>query len=132
MVQGAYDKAESYLLRALHIDESLYGRDNWGVNIPLGYLCSVYEKWGKPEKAAPCYERDVALIEKQFGAESPVLLQVLPNEASVLRALNRTQEAAKLEQRVQAIRAATGAQANFDPNGPPPMGSDGSPAMPNH
>jgi tetratricopeptide (TPR) repeat protein len=133
MVQGAYDKAESYLLRALHIDEGLYGRDNWGVNIPLGYLCNVYDKWGKSDKAAPCYQRDAAIVEKQFGADSPVLLQVLPNEAKALRALGRREEAAKVEQRVESIRASTGASANFDPNGPPPSGPPpgGLPPTPN-
>jgi hypothetical protein len=48
------------------------------------------------------------------------LLQVLPNEAKALRALNRPKEAAKIEQRVQSIRAAAGATADLDPNGPPP------------
>src|SRR5438445_4700941 len=116
MVQGAYDKAESYLLRALHIDEALYGRDNWGINIPLGYLCNVHDKGGKPEKAAPCYQRNAAIVEKQFGTDSPGWLQILPNEAKALRALNRPDEATKVEQRVQSIRAATGAPAVFDPN----------------
>ena len=59
-------------------------------------------------------------MEKQFGPNSPVLLQVLPNEAKALRALNRPEEAAKIEQRVQTIRAAAGATAVLDPNGPPP------------
>ena len=120
ILQKAYDKAESYLLRALRIDEALHGKDGWDINIPLGYLCNVYDQWGKPDKAAPCEQRDASLVEKQFGPNSPVLLQVLPNEAKALRALNRPKEAAKIDQRVQSIRAAAGATADLDPNGPPP------------
>jgi tetratricopeptide (TPR) repeat protein len=120
VLQKAYDKAESYLLRALRIDEALHGKDGWDINIPLGYLCNLYDQWGKPDKAAPCEQRDASLVEKQFGPKSPILLQVLPNEAKALRALNRPKEAAKIEQRVQSIRAAAGATADLDPNGPPP------------
>jgi len=119
ILQKAYDKAESYLLRALRIDEALHGKDGWDINIPLGYLCNVYDQWGKPDKAASCEERDASLVEKQFGPKSPVLLQVLPNEAKALRALNRPEEAATIERRVQSIRAATGATAVLDSNGPP-------------
>ena len=120
ILQKAYDEAESFLLRALRIDEALHGKDGWDVNLPLGYLCNVYDQWGKPDKAAPCEQRDASLVEKQFGPNSPVLLQVLPNEAKALRALNRRGEAAKIEQRVQSIRAATGATAVLDSDGPPP------------
>jgi hypothetical protein len=98
----------------------LYGRDGFGVNIPLGYLCDVYDKWGKPDKAAPCFQRHVVVLEKQFGPENPVLIRTLVGEAKALHALNRPEEAAKVEQRVESLRAATGASADFDPNGPPP------------
>jgi tetratricopeptide (TPR) repeat protein len=129
ILQKAYDKAEAYNLRALHIDEAFYGQDGFGLNVPLGYLCDVYDKWGKPDKAAPCFERHVVVLAKQFGPESPVLIKALAGEAKALRALNRTDEAAKVEQRLQSIRTATGASADFDPNGPPP---GGPPPAPNH
>jgi tetratricopeptide (TPR) repeat protein len=120
--QKAYDKAEPYLLRAVHIDEGLFGRDAWGVSFPLWYLCVLYDKWSKPDKAEPCYEQDLAVVEKQFGANNPVLLQVLTNQAQALRALGRTDEAAKVEQRAQSIRGASPGSGSVGSNGPIPPG----------
>jgi len=48
----------------------------------------------------------VSLEEKQFGAESPYLVRDLTAEAQALRKLGRNDEAAKLEQRTQALHSA--------------------------
>jgi tetratricopeptide (TPR) repeat protein len=129
-VQKAYDKAEPYLLRSLHIEEGLVGRDGMGVSFPLASLCNLYDQWGKPDKAEPCYRQTLDVVTKQYGSDTPILLNVLPKEAQALRALGRLDEAKKVEQRMEAIRATAGAQANIDPNGPPPMGPGGPPATP--
>jgi tetratricopeptide (TPR) repeat protein len=131
-VQKAYDKAEPYLLRSLHIEEGLVGRDGMGVSFPLASLCNLYDQWGKPDKAEPCYRQTLDVVTKQYGADTPILLNVLPKEAQALRALGRLDEAKQVEHRMEAIRATAGAQGNFDPNGPPPMGPGGTPATPQH
>ncbi len=109
--QQAYDKAEPNLLRAVRIDESLFGKDAVDTLIPLGSLCNLYEKWDKPDKAESCYRQTLAALDKEYGADSPLLLDTLTKEANVLRRLGRSEEAAHIEQRMQSTRA-----SQTDPN----------------
>jgi tetratricopeptide (TPR) repeat protein len=107
VAQQAYDKAEPYLLRAVHIDEALFGQNQAGNNaIALWELCDLYDKWNKPDKAASRYRQMLALLEKQYGKDSPVLLSTLSGEAKDLRQLGRTEDAANLERRIKSIRDA--------------------------
>jgi hypothetical protein len=46
------------------------------------------------------------MAEKQFAPDSPYIIRDLTAEAQALRILGRTEEAVKLEQRMQTIRAA--------------------------
>jgi tetratricopeptide (TPR) repeat protein len=107
MVQQQYEKAEPYLLRAVRIDEALYGPDNIGMSIPLTALCSLYDHWDQPTKAAACDQHLLIVLEKQYGASSPVLVTLLTSESKALRGMGRSDEAEKLDQRVAQIRAAT-------------------------
>jgi tetratricopeptide (TPR) repeat protein len=104
-MQQAYDKTELYLLRAVRIDESLFGKDGLYTLVPLASLCNLYEKWDKPEKAEPCYRQTLAALDKHNGADSPIMLDTLTKEASVLRRLGRSEEAVQIEQRLQSTRA---------------------------
>lgn len=106
-VQKDYAKAEPYLLRAVRIDESLYGADNIGMLIPRSTLCALYDRWEKADKAAACDQQLLVVLEKQYGAKSPVLVSTLVSEGKALRSLGRSQEADKVDERVAAIRAAT-------------------------
>jgi tetratricopeptide (TPR) repeat protein len=106
-VQKDYAKAEPYLLRAEHIDESLYGKDGLDLLVPLSTLCQLYTRWDKPDKLAAYDQQLVAILEKQYGAASPVLVSTLDSEAGALRKLGRTDDANKLDQRVSQIRGAT-------------------------
>jgi tetratricopeptide (TPR) repeat protein len=108
LAQRDYAKAEPYLLRAVRIDESLYGPEAKDMNIVLTALSSLYDKWNKPEKAEPRYRQMLAILEKQYGPESPVLVGTLVNEGRMLRQLGRVDDAAKFEERAQAIRTAMG------------------------
>jgi hypothetical protein len=107
VVQQQYEKAEPYLVRAVHIDEALYGADNIGMSIPLSALCGLYDHWEQPAKAAACNQRLLIVLEKQYGPQSPVLVTILANEAKALRGLGRSDEADKVDQRMATIRAAT-------------------------
>jgi len=48
----------------------------------------------------------VSLVEKQYGPDTPYLVRDLTAEAQALRKLGRNDEAAKLEQRTQALPSA--------------------------
>jgi tetratricopeptide (TPR) repeat protein len=110
-MQQAYDKTEVYLLRAVRIDESLFGKDGLYTLVPLASLCNLYEKWDKREKAEPCYRQTLTALDKHNGADSPIMLDTLTKEASVLRRLGRSEEAVQIEQRLQSTRAS---QTNQD------------------
>jgi tetratricopeptide (TPR) repeat protein len=103
--QQDYEKAEPFLLRAVKIDESLYGYDGDGALINLSYLCGIYDRWGQPGKSEPCDRHLLAVLEKQHGANSPVLASTLTSEAQALRSLGRAEEAAKVEERLKSIQA---------------------------
>ena len=106
-VQKDWAKAEPYLLRAVRIDEALYGADGIDMVIPRAKLCALYDHWEKPDKAAACDQQLIVVLEKQYGAKSPVLAGTLANQAKALRKIGRAQEADKIDERVASIRAAT-------------------------
>ena len=106
--QMNYPKAEELLLHAVHIDDTFLVQGggsprDWA---PLWSLCQMYDQWGKPDKAEPCYERMLGIGEQRFGADSPALLTTLAAEARDLQALSRTEDAQKIEQRIQSIQGA--------------------------
>jgi tetratricopeptide (TPR) repeat protein len=102
-----YDKAEPYLPRAEHLDESLYGADSPGIMMPLSTPCNLYDKWGKPDKAEPCYTHALSIGEKQFRADNPQIVRVLTADADQLRKLGKTDDADKLEKRAASLQSAT-------------------------
>ena len=106
-VQKDYAKAEPYLLRAVRIDEALYGADGIDMVIPRAKLCAMYDHLEKADKAAVCDQQLLVVLEKQYGAKSPVLVGTLASEAKALRKLGRSQDADKIDERVASIRAAT-------------------------
>jgi tetratricopeptide (TPR) repeat protein len=103
--QQDYAGAEPFLVRAVKIDETLYGHDGSQAIINLTPLCQIYDKTNRPDKAAPCHAHILAILEKQYGTENPILVGALTNEANALRAAGRGEEAAKLDQRIKTIQA---------------------------
>jgi len=105
-MQQDYAGAESSLLRALHIYETMYAPDDYRIAVPVTSLCHVYDEWGKPDKSQPCHARLVALVEKQFGFDSPYLVRDLTAEADALRKLGRAGEADLIQKRLQSLQSA--------------------------
>jgi tetratricopeptide (TPR) repeat protein len=103
--QHDFAKSESILLRAVKIDETIYGHDGSDALLNLTALCSVYDQLGKPDKAAPCQAHLLAILEKQYGQDNPILVTTLTSEAQALRKLGRKEEAIKIEQRSKALQA---------------------------
>ncbi len=71
----------------------------------LTVLCSIYDKLSKPDKVAPCQGHLLAILEKQYGPDNPIIVPTLTSEAEALRRLGRNDEAAKIEQRIKTIQA---------------------------
>jgi tetratricopeptide (TPR) repeat protein len=108
IVQKDYDKGEAYLIRAVKANEAMAGPEEYEVLIPLWGLCSLYDRWNKPEKSEPCWHRSTGILEKQYGRQSPNIVPALTNEAQALRRLGRTSEAVQLEKRSDLIRQVAG------------------------
>jgi hypothetical protein len=86
--------------------------DPAGKNTPTAGLTTVvlfalYDRWEQADKAATCNRILLAVLEKRYGTESPILVNTLASEAKALRTLGRVAEADKFDQRVAVIRAAT-------------------------
>lgn len=104
--QKDYARAEPHLLRAIRIEEGLVGADGVDTLTPRAALCTLYEQWGQAEKLAACDRRLLTVLEKQYGANSQVLVKVLVGEAKALRDTGKKTEADQVEKRVAQIRAA--------------------------
>jgi len=104
VLQNNYDKGETYLIRAVKANEVMAGPEEYEVLIPLWGLCSLYDRWNKPEKSQPCWHRSTAILVKQYGEQSPNIVSALTNEAQALRRIGRTNEAVQLEKRSDSIR----------------------------
>ena len=102
---ASFRDTETMLVRAVRIDETLLGKDSVGMIAPVNSLCDLYHRWNKPDQEEPCYARLNSLLEKQYGANSPILVQSLTTQAQLLRKLGRAQEATQVEQRLQKINA---------------------------
>lgn len=101
-----YPKSEGYVLHYVQNYEHQIGETNFQMIIPLNTLCAFYDQTANSEKSVSCHARKVSLEEKQFGEESPYLAGDLTAEAQSLRKLGRNDEAAKIEQRTQALQSA--------------------------
>lgn len=110
MVQGQGDKAEPYLLRAVKGSEVAAGPDDNMTLVAVWGLCDLYDRWGKPEKSQPCWQRATRIMEKVEGVNSPALKDSLMSEANALRKLGRNGEAQALEERVVNIQKAAATQ----------------------
>lgn len=102
-----FAEAEPYLLRSVHVDEALYGSDNIGMVSPLTSLCNLYDRWDKAKESEACERHLLTVLEKQYGENSPVIVEVLVSDAKALREMGRTADAEKVDQRAASIRAAT-------------------------
>jgi tetratricopeptide (TPR) repeat protein len=113
--QQDYERAEPYLLQATAIEEKLYNYDPsyGGMEISmLITLCTVYEKWGKPEKLEPYDRRLISVLEKKPGPNTGYLEQILVREATTLRTLGRPEDAAKIDQRLKALQPSAAVNPN--------------------
>lgn len=55
----------------------------------------------------------VAILEKEYGANSPYLVQIQTSEANTLHTLGRNDEAAKVNDRIKSIHASAGTHHKY-------------------
>jgi tetratricopeptide (TPR) repeat protein len=102
--QGAFAKAEPLVLRANSISEAISSEGPVAESY-LQQVATLYIKWEKFDKAEPYCRKVLALREKQYGANSHMVVAALQTLTDVLTKLGRAEEAANLRNRTQAILA---------------------------
>ena len=80
---GDYKKAEQLWLRALGIDEHLFGKDSLGTTRRLHLLANCYRDQGHYRKAQPYLQKALAIREKHLGRDHPETAQIV-NSLGVL------------------------------------------------
>ena len=78
--------------------------DHPSVATSLNNLAGLYYTQGKYAEAKLLYKRSLAIFEKVLGPKHPNTMTVKENYAVVLRKLNRTVEAEKLDAQAKAGR----------------------------
>lgn len=104
--QGVYSEAEPLYERAVAIVEAALGREHPDVGTALAGLGSVYYNQGFLPEAEPLFERSLVIFEAVLEPDDVRLANVLEDYAALLRVTDRGQQAAEIESRVRAIRAA--------------------------
>ena len=105
VAQKDYAKAEPYVLRAVHSEEAIRGTDNIDLLMPLSAECYMYDQWGKAKESDACDRQLIAVVEKQYGKDSPFMVPILVSDAKALRSLGKGTDADAVEQRVASIRS---------------------------
>jgi hypothetical protein len=103
--QKDFAKAEPYVLRAVHSEEAILGKDSPDLIMPLSQECYLYDQWGRSKESDACDQRMLGLLEAHYGKNSPFMVPILMSDAKALRALGRNADAEAVEQRVAQIRS---------------------------
>jgi len=98
-----YAAAEPLLQRALAIREKALGADDRYTAQSLNNLALLYAAEGRYDEAEPLYQRAVAIFEH---APSTELATALENYAALLDDTGRSEQAAQMQTRANAVRAA--------------------------
>ncbi len=101
--RGEVDQARPLYERALRIDEAesaKTGGPSLSVATDLNNLGLLLKNQNLPEEAEPLLKRALSIKEELFETGDPTLITGLRNYASVLRALEREEEAAALDVRL--------------------------------
>lgn len=102
--QGKFVEAESRYRQSVALWMIFSGTNFPYVAISLNNLALVYASQGRHEKAERLYQKSLANW-RDVGGNRLGVANTLENYASLLREVNRNDEAAQIEQRARSIRA---------------------------
>lgn len=104
--EGNYTEAEAVYRRALAMREEVLGSSHPVIAESFASLARLYRVQGKTAKGALFYQRAVAILDKAlaFGKNPRHAADTLERYASLLREMNRPEEAATMEGRAKVIR----------------------------
>ena len=96
---GRYDEAESLFRRALAIREKALGPSHPDVAMVLSSLGFLYYKQSRYLDALPLYQRSLAINQQALGPDHPGTIQIADNYVTLLRSLDREDDASVIEAR---------------------------------
>lgn len=102
-VGGLPAVAKTMVLRALALDEAVYGPNHPKVAIDLNNLTWVLRDLGDPTAARPLAERALAIDELAYRTDHPRVVTDLSNLAAILQDLGEHVDAHRLERRAIAL-----------------------------
>jgi tetratricopeptide (TPR) repeat protein len=100
---GKLAEAEATYLRALRIFERVLGRNHFNVAAVLTNLGTVHQDQHAFEKAEQDFKDAIMIFERAFGKDNPSMIAPMNHYATLLRQLNRSNEAQELEERAKRI-----------------------------
>jgi tetratricopeptide (TPR) repeat protein len=102
--EKAFDKAEPLFLRALTISDALsQGGYDPVTEHYVTQVQNLYLAWPKFDKAEPYARRVLAIRERTYGPNSPMVLNQLRTVIDILTKIGKTEEADNLRKRAAAI-----------------------------
>ncbi len=107
-IQSKFVEAELVLKRTLEIDEELLGPKHPNVAFGLNNLASNYRVRGRYEEAEALLEKALKILEESLGREHALVGNILEHYVHLLKKMDRSAEAEKLESRLRVIYSAQG------------------------
>lgn len=102
--EKGFDKAEPLILRALTISDTLsQGGYDPITEHYVAQVQNLYLAWPKFDKAEPYARRVLAIRERTYGPNSPMVLDQLRIVIDILTKIGKTEEADNLRKRAAAI-----------------------------
>jgi len=99
--QGNYEEAIQMEQRALNIYENNQGTEPQYITSVLSYLAKLYQAQNDYEQAELYYQRALSMAEQELGADHSDTSKTLRGYATLLRILQREDEALELEARIK-------------------------------
>ena len=112
MIQKRDAEAEAVFQRRIKLAEKVEAQNPEGRASVYEELATLYLLRGRYSDAEPVYKRALALYQDAYGADSPKMAEPLKYFASLLRKINRNDEAADLDARAEAVTSTQNRQTN--------------------
>jgi tetratricopeptide (TPR) repeat protein len=103
--QERYQEAKQLLEQSLTIRETLLGSEHPQIAMSLHHLALLCEVQEDYAGAKQCYQQVLAIRRKMMGDDNPKVLMTEASYAKLLRKMGLNEEAAQLEEHVQAVQS---------------------------
>ena len=101
MAQGAFNKAEPFMIKALKLEENAYGKGNVMTAGTMNNLALLYTQAGKLSEAESLYKKVASVWRAEGGNEDPEYIQAQMNLIDIYEQQGRTREANALREQLK-------------------------------